>query len=286
MTTELMQTDQNSLNPFQVNAEIVASPSAMVEIASDRAVAEIKGMITAAKVAPRNQIQAMERILTACQRKGLAEIATYCYARGGSSVSGPSIRLAETIAQNWGNIKFGWQELEQSQGYSSVETFAWDLETNTLQTRSFKVKHERRTKTATKLLDDPRDVYETVANYAARRLRACILGIIPKDVIDSAVKQCQKTLRASVPTDAPAIKRMLDMFSTFKVTKAQIEKRIQRKIESIETAQMLHLKEIYNSLSDNMSVASDWFEFEAPPIAGDSITEQLKEKLSAKEPAV
>ncbi|MBQ7110481.1 MAG: hypothetical protein IJO06_04585 [Thermoguttaceae bacterium] len=39
--------------------------------------------------------------MTACQRPGLASVAVYVYPRGGSKISGPSIRLAEEIARNW-----------------------------------------------------------------------------------------------------------------------------------------------------------------------------------------
>ena len=68
----------------------------------------------------------------ACTRQGLAEQALYSYQKGGTEVSGSSIRLAETLAQNWQHMQFGIRELSQSGGESTVEAFAWDLQ------RSFK----------------------------------------------------------------------------------------------------------------------------------------------------
>lgn len=44
----------------------------------------------------------MDRILKSCTRETLAQSAVYSYPRGGQSVEGPSIRLAETLAQEWG----------------------------------------------------------------------------------------------------------------------------------------------------------------------------------------
>ncbi len=71
---------------------------------------------------------------------------------------------------------------------STVEAFAWDVEeANTRQTKVFQVRHWRHTKQGGYKLTDPRDIYELVANNGARRLRACILGVIPGDVIDAAV---------------------------------------------------------------------------------------------------
>ena len=53
---------------------------------------------------------------------------------------------------------------------------------------------------------DPRDIYEMVANQGARRLRACILGIIPGDVVGASVEECQKTLTTG--NDEPLIDRI------------------------------------------------------------------------------
>jgi len=254
--------------------------AALVEVEQQRAISEVQGAIILAKRFPRNQIEAMDRIQTACQRPGLAEQAVYEYARGGSAISGPSIRLAEAIAQNWGNIQFGIKELEQRNGESTVEAFCWDMETNTREVKTFQVKHERYTKAAgRKKLEDPRDIYEQTANQGARRLRACILGIIPGDVIDAAVSQCEETLKAKADTSPESLKKLLDAFAGFKVTKEQIEKRIQRHLDAITPAQIVALKKIYLSLKDGMSGAADWFEVVATDEIKQDANTALKDKL-------
>ena len=43
-------------------------------------------------------LEAMDKILQACTRPSLAEGALYSYSRGGSEITGPSIRLAEVAA--------------------------------------------------------------------------------------------------------------------------------------------------------------------------------------------
>ncbi len=212
-----------------------------------------------AKRFPRDEKSALDRILNACTRPGLANAAVYQYARGGTDISGPSIRLAETIAQNWGNLQFGIRELEQSNGESTVETFAWDLETNTRQTKTFQVPHERHTKNGIKPLTDPRDIYELVANNGARRLRACILGVIPGDVIESALNQCETTMAADADTSPEAQKKIVDAFAKYGVTKEQIEARIQRRLDSITPAQVVALRKIMASLKDGMSNPTEWF---------------------------
>ncbi|MFS1351443.1 hypothetical protein ACLZX5_14410 [Enterococcus faecium] len=90
--------------------------SGLMTTAISREVEEVKGQIFMAKQFPRNPFDAERRILDACKRQSLAKTAVYNYPRGGQMVSGPSIRLAEVIAQNWGNLSFGIKELQQLPG--------------------------------------------------------------------------------------------------------------------------------------------------------------------------
>lgn len=254
------------LNPFDRSAP---TSNAIAQSDQQRAIAEVQAAMMIARMNPRDQMQAMDRILNACTRPGLAEAAVYQFARGGSDISGPSIRLAEAIAQQWGNIQFGIRELDQSDGESTVQAFAWDVETNTRREMTFQVKHARHTRQGAKKLTDPRDIYELVANQGARRLRSCILGIIPGDVAEAAVNQCEVTMKARADTSPEAIKKLLETFQGFGVNKEQIEKRIQRRIDAIQPAQIVSLKKIYVSLRDGMSTAVDWFEPAAPKTMDD-----------------
>lgn len=235
-----------------------------------REVSEVQAAMVIARTFPRNTMQAIERVLNACTRPSLAEGALYSYSRGGQDVSGPSIRLAEAIAQEWGNLQFGIRELSQADGVSSVEAFAWDIERNVRQVKLFQVAHERHTKAGAKRLTDPRDIYEMVANQGARRLRACILGVIPGDVIEAAVQQCEATLKASAGTGPEVQQALVAKFGEYGISKAQIEARIQRRLDAIQPAQVVMLRKIYQSLKDGMSRPADWFEAEqgaaiAPP---------------------
>ena len=211
------------MNPYS-EAPIATVPqrgSASLDVESNRAVAEVQAMVLMAKKFPRDQIAATDRILTECQRQGLAEQALYSYARGGTDITGPSIRLAEAIARNWQNIEFGVKELSQEDGQSEMMAFCLDLESNVRQTKTFFVKHTRFTKKGSYHLDDPRDIFEVVANQGARRLRACILGIIPGDIIDAAVSQCEQTLKAKADTSSEALKKLVDAFVPYKITKSR-----------------------------------------------------------------
>lgn len=261
--------------------------STTTDVEGQRAIAEVQAAVVMAKRFPRDQKRAYDKIMLACQRQSLAESAIYSYARGGSDISGPSIRLAEAIAQCWENLDFGIRELEQRNGESTVEAYAWDIESNTRQRKIFQVAHKRHTKKGAYDLTDPRDIYETVANNGARRLRACILGLIPGDIVDAAVAQCEATLTAKADTSPEATRKLVEAFKAFGVTKEQIEKRIQRTLDAITPAQVVGMRKIYNSLKDGMSSPADWFESTTPAEAKgmDGLKEKLK-KPAVEKPAV
>jgi hypothetical protein len=189
------------------------------------------------------------------------------------------------MAQAWGNVQFGVRELEQRGGESTVEAFAWDLETNVRQSKTFQVKHERHTKRGKYALEDARDIYELVANQGARRLRACLLGIIPGDVVEAAVAQCEETLKAKADITPENLKKLVASFEAYKVTKEQIEQRIQRRLDTITPAQVVQLRKIYNSLKDGMSGPADWFDVATPPAAGETLKEKVKKAVAESENA-
>ncbi len=253
---------ETALNPFVNKAPlpIQAQSSATVLVEQERATQEVQAAMVIAKKFPRNPMEAMDRILSSCTRVTLAEGALYAYPRGNEVVTGPSIRLAEAIAQEWGNLQFGIRELSQQNGESTVEAFAWDVEKNTRQTKIFQVPHKRFTRNGSKKLEDPRDIYELVANQGARRLRACILGIIPGDVVDAAVRQCEQTQANSADAPAEEIKKMVTAFESYGVTQEMIVKRLGHRLESTIAAEIIGLRKVYASIKDGMAQASDFFE--------------------------
>ncbi len=270
-------------NPFG-DAQIAARPGGNAVAQSDqqRAIAEVQAAMMIARMNPRDPIAAMDRILNACSRPTLANAAVYTYNRGGSDVSGPSIRLAEAMAQSWGNMQFGIRELDQRNGESTVQAFAWDVETNTRREVTFQVPHIRYTRSGSKRLEDPRDVYEMVANQGARRLRACILAVIPGDVTEAAVAQCEATMHTTADTSPEAVQKLVKAFAEFGVTKEQVEKRIQRRLDAIQPAQIVSLRKVYASLRDGMSVAADWFEAPEAPAAPASAADKAKDAIRAR----
>lgn len=246
-------------NPFMRSLDSDVSKGA-VEIESSRAVAEAQGKLVIAKKFPRDQAQAFERTIESCKRLSLAESALYSFPRGGSTISGPSIRFAEELARNWGNIDFGMRELSQKEGESEVEVYCWDLETNAISSFKFSVKHELHTRNGVKKLTDPRDIYEMVANQASRRLRARILSVLPPDLIQKALEQIEMTLRGDKPTVKGRIDIMVKKFKDLNVEGKAITKYLGKPLKNIDETDLSNLVGIYNTINDGIKPASDYFE--------------------------
>lgn len=254
-----------AINNSSVPAEARSGSNQMM---ISRQAQEVQAAMVVAKKFPRDEFEAMEKIKRTCQRYTLAEQAIYSYPRGGQQVVGPSIRLAEALAQNWGNIDYGVIELEQKDGESEMMAYAWDLETNTRVTKIFTVEHKRDTKKGSYQLTDSRDIYEATANFGARRMRACILGVIPGDVVDLAVEECRATVKNGIGKE-PIVERVNKLLKTFrdefKISKEQIEKYAGRNCADFGEDEFINLKGVYKALRDGQATPRDYFEEEEKP---------------------
>jgi hypothetical protein len=258
--------DANPFTAGEISTNAGSGGGGLVSVESQRAVAEVQARMLIARANPRDSVRCMDRILNDCTRPTLAKSAIYQYARGGTDIRGPSIRLAEAIAQRWGNIASGIKEIARHGEYSECVAYAWDLETGFYDERQFQVRHWRDTRQGGYQLKDERDIYELIANFGQRRKRAVLLTVIPGDVTEAAVQACERTMTAKADTSPEGIKQMLAAFAEFNVTQPQIEARIQRRLDAIRPAQVVMLEKIYNSLRDGMSDPADWFEAVPAPV--------------------
>lgn len=246
--------------------------NALAANAEARAVAEVKAQVIMARQFPRNPQYSMDNILRECKRPTLADSATYTFPRGKETVTGPSIRLAEMLARNWGNVSFGYEVLERKKdergtGFSVIRTFAWDLETNTYISRQFELKHYRSTRSGGYAITDDRDIYELEANMASRRIRACILQAIPGDVTQAAVDACRYTSSSGLAEKMKNPKEReklvagtVRVYEKMGVSVSDLEEYLGAKQGDWTADSMLKLKELKNSLDDGVSTLGDVFQ--------------------------
>ena len=267
-------TTENKVVPHGINVNTDNINQGTVAIEASRAIAEAQGKLIIAKRFPRDEVQAYAKAMEACQRPAMAEKAFYSYPRAGQTVEGPTIRFAEELARCWGNIDYGIKELSQDDGKSEMQAYAWDLETNAQSVQNFTNPHQREQKGKMVTLTSQRDIYENNANMATRRLRARILAILPGWFVEDCIAECKRTLAGK--NDTPLIdrvKKMILQFAKLGVTQEQIEKRLKKKIETMNADDFVEYTGIFNAIKNGESKVAEWFD--SVPIA-DDLTDALK----------
>lgn len=260
MSNSTPSTIEQQENPFarpQLPGHVAAGT---VSIESERAIAEAQGKLVVAKRFPRDEASSFAKAMVACSRISLAQAAIYAYPKGGKTVSGPSIRLAEELARCWGNIEYGIRELSRKPGESEMQAYCHDLENNVYSVQNFTVKHIRDTQGGGKALMDERDIYEITANMGGRRLRSRIMAVLPPDYIDAAVEACRKTIAGgNGEAVEDRIKRMVAAFAKLGVKADLIAKRLGHVLDETTPDELAELTGIHNGIRDGASTVADWF---------------------------
>ena len=247
--------------------EIMARQTSQVgEYQESKQLTEVKGKMILARQFPRDTNRSLENVLLECKRPRLAEVAQYEYPKGDTVVKGPSIRLVEVLARHWGNIDSGVSEIDTYDDHTVVKAYAWDLETNVSDEKVFAVQHKRSTKRGSYKLTDERDIYEMVANKAARRKRSCLLAVMPGWYVDAALEACEETLRNSV-TNGKSIEAVreavVSAFAEFGIAPDHIAAKLGRPVDKLDPNDIVKLRHLYAAIKDGFVKAQDAFDLAA-----------------------
>ncbi|EHS7647029.1 hypothetical protein KWH26_003638 [Salmonella enterica] len=227
-----------------------------VTIEAQRAITEAQSKIQLAKMFPRNETDAFNKLLFSCSHPGFAEEAFYSLPRGNQNISGPSIRLAEEIARLYGNFTYGHRELSRSNGKSEVEVFAWDVENNNYTSRQITVVHVQDTKSGSYALRSQADIDTRIANIASKQLRGRILSLIPKWMLSEAVAKCRETLAGgqdSAQREA-RVEALVARFGSKGVNKTALEKYLGHPLKLITNDEMADLFGVYTAIKEGSAI--------------------------------
>lgn len=230
-----------------------------VAIEQQRAIAEAQGQLILAKKFPRNLNAAYAELMEACKLPALAEVAFYSLPRGGSVVSGPSIRLAEEIARVYGNFQYGHRELSRDTQKSEVEVYAWDMEKNNYSKRQLTVMHVMDTKQGPRKLRDQKDIDDKIANVASKQVRGRILALVPKWLSEAAIAECRKTLAGTnVMPIGDRVRKMTQAFAKYGVTTKHLEAFLKHGLDDTTVEDIADLQGVFNAIKDGAKI-SDFF---------------------------
>lgn len=243
---------------------------AAIEVEKSRAVQQVQAQFLMARRFPRDIIAAETKIYKYCERYSFATEAIFSYKRGGQIISDGSIRLAELMANAWGNLDYGWRELARRKGQSDVEAVCLDLETNTRVFRQFVVEHAMKANDKIKFLTDPRDIYERMANEAQRRLRACIFQSIPIDIRHRALAIVDKALTAGEGQETlpERVRKAVMAFESQGVKQSHLEEYLGHPIDVTTQPELAKLLKVFNAISREGVAREEFFKLAKAESAG------------------
>jgi hypothetical protein len=205
------------------DGEIITAPisAEQVSLVASLTKAEIDQQIATAHAYPRSVSRATKNIISlVTMDETAAEECTYALPRSGKSITGPSIRLAEIVAGQWGNCRIGARvvHVDRVEKFVEAEGIFHDLETNTATTARVR---RRIVDKYGKLYND--DMIIVTGNAAASiAKRNAILGGTPKAVWRKAYDAALATLKGDVKTLTERRDAVLKAFAAFGVKPEQL----------------------------------------------------------------
>lgn len=187
-------------------------PSIQIEIDSD---------VATAKAFPRDVRMSLENARrNATYNKEIASACTYSKNVGnGRIATGPSIRLAEIIAQEWGNLRIETRIVSIEADRVVAECTVRDLERNVFYTSQASRSLLRRD--GSRVGDQQVEVITGAAQAFARR--SAILQAIPKEFIEDIRRTANEVARGQAKSLNERVPKMVDyLIGSFQLDEARI----------------------------------------------------------------
>ena len=200
--------------------------------------AEIDTQITTARRYPRplgRVVKAINNLV--CLDEESAEECVYGLVRSGKSIRGPSVRLAEIVAQQWGNCRVDARmiSIDEKAKILTAEGMFHDLETNmatrTTVQRRISDRHGR-------LFNADMIAVSSLAACAIAKRNAILAGV-PKAVWRQAYQKAEETIRGSIKTLSDQRSGAIAAFAHFGLNQDQVLAILQ--IEAIEEVTLDHV---------------------------------------------
>jgi hypothetical protein len=221
--------------------------------------AEIDQQISTAHAWPRSVTRVMDNVLSlATLDEETAKECIYALPRAGKAIKGPSIRLAEIIAGQWGNCRIGARvvHVDKFEKFVEAEGVFHDLETNAATTARFR---RRISDKEGRLFND--DMIIVTGNAAcAIAKRNAILGGVPKAVWRQAYDSVESVIVGDVKTLAERRDRSIKAFAAFGVKPEEIFTALGVAGESdITLEHMSVLVGMYSAIKNNEASVEEMF---------------------------
>jgi hypothetical protein len=214
----------------------------------------------------------------------IAGMCMYALPRGGKSITGPSVRLAEICASAYGNMHVGSRVLEAGDKQITAQGIAWDLEKNLRVT----IETQRRITKANGQRYDDDMIGVTGMAAGSIALRNAIFRVVPRAYVESVLAAARRVAVGDQKTLPVRRDQAIGHFAKLGITKEQVLAKLEKPtVEDIGLDDLEVLIGIATALKDNAMRIDEYFpalKASVGPVATSTGT-SLEEKLRASKPA-
>lgn len=258
------------------NQEIIQVQQADMLQALNRS--EIDQQVATAKQYPRHLPTVLNQIQTYATMD--VETASDCFyalyrknADGSDQmISGLSVRMAEIIANAWGNLRVATRIIGNDGKTITAQAVCHDLETNVA--ISQEVKRSILTKKGYTFSQDMQVVTGNAA--AAIAFRNAVLKVIPKAVTKRVIEEVRKVAMGQALDLETQRQTLIQYFGKFNVTEQMIFDLLQiTKREELDKERVFVLKGLYNAIKEGDTTVQEAF---VKPVEERKVAEEAKKK--------
>lgn len=239
---------------------------------------EIDQQVATAKQYPRHLPTVLNQIQTYATMD--VETASDCFyalyrknADGSDQmISGLSVRMAEIIANAWGNLRVATRIIGNDGKTITAQAVCHDLETNVA--ISQEVKRSILTKKGYTFSQDMQVVTGNAA--AAIAFRNAVLKVIPKAVTKRVIEEVRKVAMGQALDLETQRQTLIQYFGKFNVTEQMIFDLLQiTKREELDKERVFVLKGLYNAIKEGDTTVQEAF---VKPVEERKVAEEAKKK--------
>lgn len=247
---------------------------------------EIDMQISTAKRYPRSVVTCTSKAKAmVCSSPEQAGECFYSMPRGGKRIEGPSIRMAEIIAMNYGNIRVATRPPVVGDKTVTVEWAAHDLESNYATTGSV----------STNILDRNGNKYNqdminvTCLATIAKARRNAIYAIVPGTLVKEVLQSAMDTATGGDMPIETRRERAMKYFRNFGISDERILGAVNRtEIEQLTIEDIQSLMGTANAIRDQMTTIDEAFpsigSYEPKQSGASGVANKLKGNKGNKQP--
>jgi len=264
----------DAMTTYELDPEITKVETASVAVLNR---SEVEAQLDAARRHPRKPKRFLNKAIgLATYNREIAESCMYAVPRGGKTITGPSVRLAEICASAYGNLHVGSRVLDAEEKEVVAQGVAWDVEENV----RYSVEARRRiTNKYGKRYDDDM-ITVTGAAASSVALRNAIFRVIPRAMVDIVYAEARRVAVGDAMTLSTRREEVVTRLQKMGAPRERILARVDAKgLEDIGLEQLETLIGLGTAVKSKDQTLDEAF----PPVdTAPARAKSLEDKLSAK----